>query len=133
MVDQPRIDSRFRRLLAYLRHNGSRIVVDVALLTTWIIVAITAFEYVDYHRWLLYFVIFVGVLLYSRVTPPWERPYRSPDQPRPENEDHETEQEIDRASPHTAQETRPETQQETPREHTESPAETQDGHTTAEE
>ena len=83
MADLPRIDSRSRRLLAYLQHNWSRIVVDVALLTAWIIVVITAFEYVDYHRWLLYFVIFVGVLLYSRVTPPWERPYRSPDQTAP--------------------------------------------------
>ena len=81
MADLPRIDSRFWRLVAYLRHNAGRMVVDFALLATWIVVAIGLFDYIDYHRWLLYFIIFVGVLLYSRSTPAWERPYRSPDEP----------------------------------------------------
>lgn len=83
----PRVDSRTGRLAAYLRHNGSRIFVDAALLSAWIVVAVTLFEFVEYHRWLLYFVVLLGVIIYTRITPPWERPYRSPDQPPSEDGD----------------------------------------------
>ncbi len=82
MAEQPTINSRKKRLLTYLRHNGGRIIVDSAILATWIIIAVTIFEYIDYHRWLLYFMVFLGVMIYSRVTPTWERPYTSPDDPQ---------------------------------------------------
>ncbi len=84
MSDHPRIETRRKRLKEYLRHNGGRILVDSAILATWIIVAVTIFEWIDYHRWLLYFMVFLGVLIYSRVTPTWERPYTSPDEPQAE-------------------------------------------------
>lgn len=77
--DQPRVDSRRRRLVAYLRHNSERIVVDVAVLTAWLFATTTVFEWLALPRWLLYIVLFVGVVVYSRITPTWERPYRSPD------------------------------------------------------
>lgn len=81
MAELPEIESRFQRFVAYLKHNSGRIVVDVALLATWIVVAVVLFEYIDYHDWLLYVIIFVGVALYTRFTPTWERPYRSTDEP----------------------------------------------------
>ncbi|AGB17142.1 hypothetical protein Halru_2561 [Halovivax ruber XH-70] len=77
--EQPVIESRPRRLLAYLRYNGGRIVADVALLLGWMFVASATFDWLEQPSWLLYVVIFSGVVLYTRVTPTWERPYRSPD------------------------------------------------------
>jgi len=77
--ERPVIDSRARRLLAYLRHNLGRIVVDGSLLIVWIFVATATFEWLEQPLWLLYVVLFTGVVMYTRVTPTWERPYRSPD------------------------------------------------------
>lgn len=78
-IDRPRVVSRGRRLLAYLRHNSARMVVDVAVLAAWILVLTAAFGIVGLPRWLLYVTVFTGVVIYTRVTPTWERPYRSPD------------------------------------------------------
>ena len=77
--DPPTIRSRLRRLLAYLGHNRNRIVVDIALLTTWVLATSTAFSWLDLPNWLLYVVVFAGVVAYARFTSPWERPYQSPD------------------------------------------------------
>lgn len=77
--DRPRIDSRTRRLVAYLRHNRSRIAVDAALLAAWVLATSTAFDILELPSWLLYVVLFVGVVVYTRITPTWERPYQSPD------------------------------------------------------
>lgn len=77
--DPPRIESRTERLVAYLRHNGSRILVDVAVLVTWLLALSTAFAWFELPTWLLYVVLFAGVVSYTRITPTWERPYRSPD------------------------------------------------------
>lgn len=77
--DRPREDSRARRLLAYLRANSARMVVDVAVLAAWILVLTAVFGVIGMPRWLLYLTVFTGVVVYTRVTPTWERPYRSPD------------------------------------------------------
>ncbi|MFC3957719.1 hypothetical protein [Halovivax cerinus] len=77
--ERPVIESRSRRLLAYLRFNRARIVTDVSLLLVWMFVASATFDWLEQPPWLLYVVTFTGVVLYTRVTPTWERPYRSPD------------------------------------------------------
>lgn len=77
--ERPVIESRARRLLAYLRYNRGRIVTDASLLLVWIFVATATFDWLSQPPWLLYVVLFTGVALYTRVTPTWERPYRSPD------------------------------------------------------
>jgi uncharacterized membrane protein len=77
--DHPVIESRRRRLVAYLRHNWSQMVVDAAILAAWLLVTTAAFQWLALPRWLLYVVVFVGVVAYARVTPTWKRPYRSPD------------------------------------------------------
>lgn len=77
--DPPLIESRRRRLVAYLRHNWSQMVVDAAILATWLFVTTAVFQWLALPRWLLYVVVFVGVAVYARITPTWQRPYRSPD------------------------------------------------------
>ncbi|MFC7114338.1 hypothetical protein ACFQH2_04290 [Natronoarchaeum sp. GCM10025703] len=77
--DRPTIRSRSRRLVAYLSHNRTRILVDVALLTAWVLATSAVFGWLDLPNWLLYVVVFTGVVAYARFTPTWERPYRSPD------------------------------------------------------
>lgn len=79
MPDRPLLESRPRRLLAYLRHNRDQLVVDAAVLLTWIIVSAALFRWLGLPQWLHYLVLFIGIAVYSRVTPNWERPYRSPD------------------------------------------------------
>lgn len=80
MGDQPRqIQSRYRRLRVYLAHNRDRIVVDALVMAAWTVVTWTVFGAVGLPAWLFYLVLFIGVIVYSRLTPPWERPYRSPD------------------------------------------------------
>ena len=75
----PEIDSRVRRLAVYLQYNGSKIAVDVMILLAWILGAATVFDWFGIPRWLYYGVVFAGIIAYSRITPTWERPYRSPD------------------------------------------------------
>lgn len=76
--ERPLIESRGRRALAYLRHNGPRMVVDTAVLLAWILAATTVFDWLDLPTWFRYVVLFAGVVVYTRITPTWERPYRSP-------------------------------------------------------
>lgn len=54
-------------------------VIDMTVLLAWMIALWTIFNFFELPRWLLYIVLFVGVIFYSRITPTWERPYRSPD------------------------------------------------------
>lgn len=77
--DPPRIDSRTRRLLAYFRHNRDQLVVDAAVLLSWVVVSAALFRWLTLPQWLHYLVLFVGIAVYSKLTPNWERPYRSPD------------------------------------------------------
>ncbi|MCU4926529.1 hypothetical protein OB905_11125 [Halobacteria archaeon AArc-dxtr1] len=77
--DRPLVESRYRRLVLYAKHNGGRIVADLSLLIVWVFTATAAFDWLEQPTWLLYVVLFAGVVLYSRITPTWERPYRSPD------------------------------------------------------
>lgn len=78
-ADPPEVRPRYQRLLAYLRHNRVRIAVDLAVVTAWVLVTWSTFAWFSLPTWLLYVTLFAGVIIYSRITPPWERPYRSPD------------------------------------------------------
>lgn len=78
MSDRPLIESRLQRLLAFLRHNREQLVVDAAILLTWLVVSAAVFRWLGLPQWLHYLVLFVGIAAYSKVTPDWERPYRSP-------------------------------------------------------
>jgi len=78
-TDRPRIESRSSRLLAYLGHNRDQLIVDGAVLLTWIVVSATAFRWLMLPQWAHYLVLFVGIAVYAKLTPAWERPYRSPD------------------------------------------------------
>lgn len=77
--ESPVIESRRRRLIAYLRHNWSQMVVDAAILAAWLVMTTTVFQWLVLPSWLLYVVVFVGIVVYARITPGWQRPYRSPD------------------------------------------------------
>ncbi len=78
--DRPVLESRRRRLAAYLRHNGERICRDTAVLATWALVMTVWVQGMGVPRWMCYTVTFVGVVGYTRVTPPWSRPYTSPEE-----------------------------------------------------
>lgn len=79
MADPPIPESRASRLLAYVRHNRVQLVVDFAILLTWIILSVTVFRRLLLPQWLYYLVLFLGIAVYSKLTPGWERPDRSPD------------------------------------------------------
>ena len=65
----------------YLRFNRARILADAIIIIAWVLVTSTIFGWLGLPRWLLYIVIATGVVIYSRITPTWERPSRSPDLP----------------------------------------------------
>lgn len=69
----------WRRLGAGLRRNWSRILVDLAVVVTWLVLATAVFRLLALPQWLLYVVVFVGVVLYSHVTPAWQRSAGRPD------------------------------------------------------
>lgn len=78
-TDRSRIESRSRRLLAYLRHNRDQLIVDGAVLLTWIVVSTAVFRWLTLPQWAHYLVLFVGIAVYAKLTSAWERPYRSPE------------------------------------------------------
>lgn len=79
MANQSIIESRTRRLLANIQHNRVQLVVDIAILLTWIIISVAVFRWLLLPQWLHYLVLFIGIAVYNKLTPNWERPYRSPD------------------------------------------------------
>jgi len=79
MDDRPIIESRFWRLFAYLRYNRDQLVVDVAVLLSWLVVSAALFRWLALPQWLHFLVLFVGIAAYSKLTPDWERPYRPGD------------------------------------------------------
>lgn len=72
--EPPRIESWPGRLVAFVRHNATRMAVDVIATFAWIVLTTTAFAWFELPTWLLYLVLFTGVVVYTRVTPSWERP-----------------------------------------------------------
>jgi len=77
--DRPEVGSRRGRLAAYVRHNGERMVVDVAILAAWVVASAAVFGWLGVPQWLHYLVLSLGVVAYARLTRTWERPYESPD------------------------------------------------------
>ena len=74
MEDGPVLEPWVRRLGAYLRHNSDRIVVDGTILLAWIVVSAALFRWLVIPRWLHSLVLLVGIVVYSVVTPGWDRP-----------------------------------------------------------
>jgi uncharacterized protein (DUF983 family) len=62
-----------RRATAFLRANRDQLVVDAMIIFAWIVVSAALFRELALPRWLHYLVLFVGVVLYSRLTPNWRR------------------------------------------------------------
>lgn len=79
MSQKQEVGSRLGRLVFYLRHNITRMAVDLTILTAWTISAWAIFNWFSLPTWFFYVILFTGVIAYSRITPTWERPYRSPD------------------------------------------------------
>jgi hypothetical protein len=77
--DEPAVESRPRRLAAYLAHNRDQLVVDVAVLFAWTVGSGALFQWLALPQWLYYLVLFVGVAAYSNVTPNWEHPSEPPE------------------------------------------------------
>ncbi|AGB38692.1 hypothetical protein Natoc_2936 [Natronococcus occultus SP4] len=77
--NQPLLESRRERLAAYLRFNRDSILVDVLLISAWILLASGVAQWFGLPRWFFYTVVFVGIVVYTQTTSPWSRPYRSPD------------------------------------------------------
>lgn len=77
--EHERMRSRSDRLRAYIAYNRKQMVVDVLVLSAWLIATWTIFGALDFPAWMFYLILFIGVIAYSRLTPPWSRPYRSPD------------------------------------------------------
>lgn len=77
--DGPAVESRRERLVRYLQYNWSRMAVDATVLVAWLFVTTAVFRWFALPQWLLYVVVFGGIIVYSRITPSWKRPYRSPD------------------------------------------------------
>lgn len=72
-------ESWWRRAFAFLRANRDQLVVDAIIIFTWIVVSAALFRELSLPRWLHYLVLFVGVVIYSRLTPNWERSARPVD------------------------------------------------------
>lgn len=75
---QPEIHSRPARLKAYLLFNSERILADMSVMAAWLLGTWTFARAIGFPTWLFYLILFMGVIIYSRMTPPWARPYRSP-------------------------------------------------------
>lgn len=80
-ANPPELRSRRQRLIAYVHFNRTRMTVDVLVVVAWILVNLSVFGWFSLPTWLLYVSIFVGVIVYTRISPTWQRPYRSPDLP----------------------------------------------------
>lgn len=76
---RPVVRTRRERLLEYLRENTDRMIVDASVLIAWILLNWWIFGVLGLPLWGMYLVVFGGVLVYTRLTPPWDRPYRAPD------------------------------------------------------
>lgn len=77
---RPVLESRRRRLSAYLRYNWERICRDAIVLGSWALLLTVGFRTAGLPPWMCYTVTFVGVVGYTRLTSTWSRPYTSPDE-----------------------------------------------------
>lgn len=66
--------SAVRRVLATLRANRAQLVVDAAVLLSWVVVSAAVFRWLTLPQWLHYLVLFLGVGVYSELTHDWDRP-----------------------------------------------------------
>lgn len=64
--------SQARLFVAFLRHNAFRIVVDLVIVASWMIVSTRLLHSLGVVQWAQYVVLFAGVIAYALVTPKWE-------------------------------------------------------------
>lgn len=79
VVDLDPVESRIRRVLEVLGHNRNQLVVDAAIMTTWLVVSAATFRWLGLPQWLHYLVLFGGIATYVKLTPDWERPAQDPE------------------------------------------------------
>ncbi|MGZ0746552.1 MULTISPECIES: hypothetical protein [unclassified Haloparvum] len=65
--------SALRRSIAALRQNRDQLVVDAAVLLSWIVVSAALFRWLTLPQWLHYLVLFGGVVVYSKLTSGWDQ------------------------------------------------------------
>ncbi|MFB6235401.1 MAG: hypothetical protein ABEH81_07595 [Halopenitus sp.] len=65
--------SVLRRSIATVRRNRDRLVVDAAVLLSWIVVSAALFRWLTLPQWLHYLVLFGGVVVYSKITRGWDQ------------------------------------------------------------
>lgn len=65
---RPILARRHRRLVALLRDNVDRILVDTAVLCAWLLTTLVAYRAVGVRRWMLYVVVCVGIVGYAQMT-----------------------------------------------------------------
>lgn len=70
--------SWIERVVAFVRQNYSLLLLDLVVLVSWTVLGTEILRMLGAPRWLQYVVLFLGVVVYTQVTPQW-RPVREPD------------------------------------------------------
>jgi len=66
--------TRVEWVLSSLRYNYTQVAIDVIVVLSWMIVTAEMFRVLSVLRWVEYVALFVGVVVYARLTPGWEMP-----------------------------------------------------------
>jgi hypothetical protein len=66
--------TRVERVLSSFRDNYAQVAIDVIVVLSWMIVTAEMFRVLSVLRWVEYAVLFVGVVVYARLTPGWDMP-----------------------------------------------------------
>lgn len=69
--------SAIRHAVETARANREQLVVDAAVLLSWVVVSAAVFRWLTLPQWLHYLVLFLGVVIYSELTHDWDRPDRA--------------------------------------------------------
>lgn len=69
--------SAIRGAVELVRANRAQLVVDAAVLLSWVVVSAAVFRWLTLPQWLHYLVLFLGVAIYSELTHDWNRPDRA--------------------------------------------------------
>lgn len=60
--------------VAYLRENLWRMLLDVLVLISWMLLGTELLGRLGFPSWLVYVALFLGVVIYVELTPQWQRP-----------------------------------------------------------
>lgn len=62
------------RSIAYLRENLWRMLLDLVVLFSWMLLGTELLGRLGFPSWLVYVALFLGVVIYVELTPQWQRP-----------------------------------------------------------